>query len=105
MKVRVQFCLIYENNKSAENCPGTKQINFKTEGAPDVELSTGSSGTGVIQSDAHEDGLSQRAEWNVHLWRGDTSEAVQEQHKKNFVLLSSFETQAETHLIPDLHTH
>lgn len=35
------------------------QINFITEGVPDIELSTGSSSTGVIQSDAHENGLSE----------------------------------------------
>lgn len=54
INVIVKICLIYEKfNSAAENFPGTKQINFINEGVPDIELSTGSSSTGVIQSDAH----------------------------------------------------
>lgn len=37
---------------------------------PDVELSTRSSSAGVIQSDAHQDGRSQRAQRNIHLETG-----------------------------------
>lgn len=51
---RLNWILIYDKDKSPpETCPGTKQINFMTEGVPDIELSTGSSSTGVIQSDTH----------------------------------------------------
>lgn len=38
------------------------------ERVPDVELSTWSAGAGVIQSNAHQDRLSEGAQRNIHLW-------------------------------------
>lgn len=44
------------------------KTGIKTERVPDVELSTRSASAGVIQSDTHEDRLSEGAQRNIHLW-------------------------------------
>lgn len=58
INVTAKFHLIYNLSLIQLLRTGTKQINCINEGVPDIELSTGSSSTGVIQSDAHQDGLS-----------------------------------------------
>lgn len=40
---------------------------WKKRKVPDVEFSTRPAGAGVIQSDAHQDGLSKGAQRNIHL--------------------------------------